>query len=109
MFIRTHLVRYITFGFAAGISLYPFVLVRPKQPLTRRFINHERIHLRQQAELWIFPFYLLYFSEYFYRLINYRNHNQAYNNISFEKEAYSNEANPFYLENRKWGSWFKYL
>tara|TARA_R110001583_G_C5614123_1_gene405600 strand:+ start:617 stop:757 length:141 start_codon:yes stop_codon:yes gene_type:complete len=35
------------------------------------------------------------------RLIQYKNHYKAYRNISFEKEAYQNERNLTYLNNRE--------
>lgn len=109
MFIKTKLVSLITFGFAAGITLFPFIFVRPEVPLTRRLVVHEKIHLQQQAELLVLPFYLLYFFEYLYRLIQFENHYLAYRNISFEKEAYENEQNPRYLQKRLWWNWIKYL
>ncbi|WP_017731636.1 hypothetical protein [Nafulsella turpanensis] len=35
MFIRTKLVHWLTFNFAAAITLYPFVLVAPRYPLKK--------------------------------------------------------------------------
>ncbi len=72
-------------------------------------LNHERIHLRQQAELLIIPFYLWYVTEYFIRLIIYKNKRQAYRNISFEREAYTNENNLNYLNKRKLWALIKYI
>jgi hypothetical protein len=96
-------------GYGA-MAVYPFVLVRDSRlKLHQHLLNHERIHLRQQAELLILPFYLWYFVEYMIRLILYRNHQMAYRNISFEREAYSNETNPNYLDNRRFWSFLKYL
>ncbi len=109
MFIRTRLVRLITFGFAAAITLFPFVLIRPEVSVNRRIVIHERIHLKQQAELLIIPFYILYLLEYLYRLFRYRNHYTAYRQISFEREAYENEADTSYLSKRRWWNWRKYL
>ena len=53
-----------------------------------------------------FAFYVWYVLEWLIRLFMRGN---AYRNISFEREAYANEANPEYLKNMKWGSWLKYL
>ncbi|WP_109302693.1 hypothetical protein [Aquimarina sp. AU474] len=92
-----------------GIALWPFIVV--KEPFLKQdeaFINHERIHLRQQAELLVLPFYFLYFAEYIIRLIQYRNSQQAYRNISFEREAYLNEDDLNYLKTRKPWSFIKY-
>lgn len=109
MFIRTRLVHWLTFGFAAGITLFPFVLITPEVRLSRRLLTHERIHLRQQAELLVLPFYVCYLIEYLVRRLQRKNHYQAYRNISFEKEAYRNDKNPRYLEKRKAWSWVRYL
>jgi hypothetical protein len=49
-------------------------------------------------ELAFIFFYIIYFFEWLVRLFINKN---AYRNISFEKEAYSNEKNLEYLKNRK--------
>ena len=93
-----------------GIALWPFIVV--KNEVLKKddiFINHERIHIRQQAELLVIPFYLLYLTEYIFRLIQYRNSQEAYRNISFEREAYEMEDDLYYLENRKPWSFIKFL
>ncbi|MBK6731377.1 MAG: hypothetical protein IPG60_10595 [Bacteroidetes bacterium] len=93
----------------SGMTLFPFVLMKHKGLITdAAFVNHERIHLRQQAELLILPFYLLYLLFYFFNLIKYKNHHKAYRNIIFEREAYSEENNLKYLNQRKWWSWVNY-
>ena len=72
-------------------------------------INHEKIHTRQQIELLILPFYLWYFTEYLFRLIQYRDRLKAYHNISFEREAYANEKDLSYLKSRSFWSFLKYI
>ena len=72
-------------------------------------MNHEFIHLRQQLELLIVPFYILYLLNYLVNLVYYQNHFLAYKNIAFEREAYENDANPAYLIKRKFASWRHYL
>lgn len=57
-------------------------------------INHEMVHLEQIEKLGMIKFYFLYLKEYFMNLIKYRNHTKAYENISFEIEAYAREAGP---------------
>ncbi|EMR03180.1 hypothetical protein [Cesiribacter andamanensis] len=109
MFIRTALVRLITFGFASAISLYPLVLIGHTTRLSRRLVVHERIHLQQQAELLVIPFYVLYGLEYLVRLLHYRNRYRAYRNISFEREAYAHERTPVYLQRRPFWAWRRYL
>lgn len=72
-------------------------------------LNHERIHLRQQAEMLILPFYIWYITEYLIRLLIYKNKKQAYRNISFEREAYANEGDPDYLRHRKLWGFLKFM
>ena len=93
-----------------GIALWPFIVVKEKLLKDDEiFINHERIHLRQQAELLVVPFYIIYLFEYLYRLMKYRNSQEAYRNISFEREAYEMEEDLKYLERRKLWSFLKFL
>ena len=94
----------------SGMALFPFILVQNKRlKHDKVVIDHEKIHIRQQAELLVIPFYLFYFLNYLVNLLVYRNHNKAYLNIVFEREAYANEANPDYLQKRKWYNWCRYL
>lgn len=96
-------------GFS-GITVYPFIFARENSLRTHKtFVNHEKIHLRQQIELLILPFFIWYVLEFFIRLIQYKNRKKAYRNISFEREAYANESNPDYLTNREFFSFFNYL
>ncbi len=91
-----------------GMALFPFILVRQPNP-GPILVNHERIHLRQQAELGVLPFYLWYLTEYLIRRIQYRDHYEAYRNISFEREAFANETNLTYLHNRRWWRFWAYI
>ncbi|MCO5936776.1 hypothetical protein NAF17_14630 [Mucilaginibacter sp. RB4R14] len=93
-----------------GMALFPFILLNNKALLNDEvMINHERIHLRQQAELLVILFYILYLLNYFVNLIIFREHNKAYLNIVFEREAYEKEADMAYLKQRKWVGWMKYF
>lgn len=86
----------------AGLCLWPFIIVQnPEFKKDLVFMNHERIHLRQQAELLVLPFFLWYGLEFLWRWFHFKNARQAYRNIGFEREAYDNEKNPDYLRNRK--------
>lgn len=92
------------------MAIFPFILLRDKDlRLNHRLINHERIHLRQQLELLIIPFYIWYFIEYLFRLIQYKNAHQAYMNISFEREAYQNDEDLEFLQNRKLFNFLRFL
>lgn len=93
-----------------GITLFPFIILRKKE-LSKDpvFMNHEKIHIRQQLEFLILPFFIWYLAEYIFYYLKFRNAYLAYRNISFEKECYKNEHNLNYLQNRKPFSFFKYL
>lgn len=90
--------------------MFPFILLRKKElrhnPI---LINHEKIHLRQQLEFLILPFYIWYLSEYYIKYLKYKNPDLAYRNISFEREAYDNDQNLDYLKKRKIWSFISYL
>lgn len=95
---------------AAGMAIFPFILLKSARLKNDpEIINHEKIHLRQQLELLVFPFYILYFLHYLINLIRYKKHDLAYRNIVFEKEAYSNENNLHYLKSGNWYGWIKEL
>jgi len=90
-----------------AITIWPFIVFREAKDKTNaRVINHERIHIRQQIELFVIPFYVIYLMEYLFLLLKHKNHSTAYSNISFEREAYSNDNNFTYLSSRKpWAMW----
>ncbi len=93
-----------------GLSLWPFIFLKNndlKEDIV--LINHERIHLRQQQELLIVFFYIFYFMEWVVRCMLYFDTYKAYQNMSFEKEAYHNEKNLSYLKERKPFSFIKYF
>lgn len=93
-----------------GLTLYPFVILKYKEDKSNAvLINHERIHLQQQIEMLLFPFFIWYGTEYLFLLLKYNNKNHAYRNISFEREAYSNETDLEYLKKRKLFSFLRYL
>lgn len=84
-----------------GITIFPFMFLKYKAlKWNKVLINHEKIHLRQQLELLIIPFFVLYAFEFFIRLIQYKNWKLAYRNISFEREAYRKEKDLYYLKSR---------
>lgn len=94
----------------SGLAAFPFVLVKKEGYKENRiFINHEKIHLRQQLELLIVPFFIWYSLEFLLRWYQYKDKNLAYRNLSFEREAYANESNLEYLKTRKYFSFLNYL
>lgn len=102
--------KYLTPRGFRGLTFYPFVFLADKDDkLNEVFINHEKIHIRQQLELLIVPFYLWYFIEYLIRLLQFRNRKKAYYSISFEKEAYANEKDLEYLKSRSFWRFLRYF
>lgn len=89
-----------------GISLCGFMFFRKDGHVSDSDIQHETIHFRQQLEWLFIGFFIIYFLEFLYRLIRYRNWDKAYRTISFEKEAYTHEREEGYLKHRKW--WANY-
>ena len=93
-----------------GLTVFPFVIIKYRFDSENKIlVNHEKIHIRQQLELLVLPFFLWYFVEYAVRLLQYKNANLAYRNISFEREAYANESHLNYLEGKTIFSFLKYL
>ena len=90
----------------AAINLFGVFFVHPNVHVSKRLINHERIHTAQMRELLYLPFYLIYLIEWLVRLLFKDN---AYLSIGFEREAYRHERDPEYLEHRKHYAWVKYL
>jgi len=94
----------------SGMALWPFIILKDRKLRDQSvFLNHERIHLRQQAEFLLVLFYLWYGTEYLFRLIQYKNKNKAYRNISFEREAYANEKDLQYLNRRPFWRFLHYM
>jgi hypothetical protein len=92
-----------------GMAMYPFLFLKNRNLVYDKiFINHERIHFRQQLEMLIIPFYIIYFTEYFANLWHYRNHVEAYMNICFEREAFEHQQDLNYLQNRKFWTFLNY-
>lgn len=93
-----------------GITLWPFIVMRSKDLRKDRvFINHEKIHIRQQAEMLVLFFFIWYFVEYLFRLLQYRDRYIAYLNISFEREAYARELELDYLKQRPFWSFLSHV
>jgi hypothetical protein len=97
-------------GFAQGIALFPFIILNSNRlKSNKNIVNHEKIHLAQQRELLILPFYLWYLTEFLIRYIRQPVFRQAYESISFEREAFTHASDPAYLTNRKVFSFLAYL
>jgi len=102
-------IKFIVFNNVIAITLAPFAIyIRDDKIMNNeKTINHEKIHWKQQVEMLILPFYIWYLIEFIIRL--FINGNSAYKKLLFEQEAYNNDKNYNYLNNRKMYSWLKYF
>jgi hypothetical protein len=81
-----------------GIVLGRTILFRDREteiPLS--LLQHELVHLEQIDRVGVARFYLIYLHDYLANLRCFRNHDAAYRNIPFEKEAYEREGRGAYL------------
>ena len=88
------------------INLFGLLFVRKGCFMSEKDFNHEAIHTAQMKEMLYVFFYIWYFVEWIIRLFRKGN---AYRNLGFEKEAYSNDDNLSYLDIRPMFAWWKYL
>tara|TARA_A100001515_G_scaffold88659_2_gene70464 strand:- start:604 stop:948 length:345 start_codon:yes stop_codon:yes gene_type:complete len=89
-----------------GITLFPFIFLKDEGD--DRLINHESIHIAQYRELFVIGFYLLYIWDFITGFVKFKNYDEAYYSIRFEKEAYNNDHNLDYLNDREKFAWRKY-
>ena len=90
-----------------AINLGPFVFSRGLISETTK--RHETIHYKQQLELLFVFFYLLYVFFWLKSVLSGVKGRHAYYDIPFEKEAYQNQNNFKYLNDRKTHAWRNYL
>ena len=116
--------KFIPFPGYKAINLFGVLFVKNNAKIDDVTLNHERIHSRQFVELmvlfavatvfirwWLpvfapFAFYVWYIVEWLIRLLKKGN---AYRNISFEREAYTNQGDFSYLSGRNWFNFLKYI
>jgi len=93
-----------------AITLWPFVISR--EPMDQITLNNERIHLKQQEELLIIGFYVMYVYYWLKNMKKYegskRQRMLAYRNIPFEREAYEHQMSDVYTMRRKSYAWWKF-
>lgn len=115
--------KYIPFPGFKAINLFGVLFVKNNAKIDDVTINHEAIHSKQFIELmilfavatvfirWWMPlfsplfFYIWYVIEWLIRLPK----GNAYKNISFEREAYTNEGDTSYLNGRYWFNFLRYI
>lgn len=102
--IRTNLIRR---GYN-GLAAWPFIFVRPNA--TANTILHEKIHLRQQVEMLVLPFFVWYAVEFLIRWVQSGFRSEvAYHNVSFEREAYLHENDTNHLPHRYFWEFLLFL
>jgi hypothetical protein len=125
----------LAFSNCIAITIGPFVFLKISQKKTSQQVrNHETCHICQWMEfvwitgltifmlqmlfgisLWwhllsLTSFYIWYVIEWFFKLLIYRNFQIAYEMVSLEIEAYLNEADDDYIENRPiFTGWTKHI
>lgn len=87
-------------GGIRALAFFPFIIMPKETIIDDVLINHERIHLKQQLELLIIPFYIWYLIAMF---------RKGYYGISFEREAHLNDTDLSYLKKRKAYAFIKYF
>jgi len=90
-----------------AITLYPFVFIKDKGNVIT--LNHEKIHLEQQRELWVIGFYLLYVYYWIKGKFKGLSNSEAYMKIPFEREAYTKQYDLKYLDKRERNAWKNYI
>lgn len=127
--------KFIPFGDYTLMNIYGILLFSKLDSIPDVQLNHEKIHSRQILECaivtslillifillfniscWWFiasasTFYIWYGLEYLIIRIFGKKDSQVdrYYEVSFEEEAYNNDSNLDYLNNRKLFSWTKYI
>ena len=97
-----------------GLAIWPVVFVEASALTVKRnptvILLHESIHIAQQQECGVLPFYLLYIVEESCRALLFRQgYARAYFSISFEQEAYAHERKSTYLRRRRPFAWTSFL
>ena len=92
-----------------AVNLFGVLFVREGATISEQDINHEVIHTAQMREMFYILFYIWYIVEWIVRIFQYKNAHKAYRNISFEREAYTNDCCLLYLQDRKHYTWLQYL
>ena len=90
-------------AFSAG----PFVVCRGQ--LSEKTITHETIHFLQQLEMLFVLQWILYGLFYVIGRFTKGSWKAAYYGNPFEVEAYANDLDPDYLEERKFWAWTSYV
>ena len=89
-----------------AITLFPFII--SKEKMDEITLNHEKIHIEQQKELFVVFFYLLYAYYFIENYWFFKDTHTAYMMIPFEREAYEYDGDLSYLSKRKRYRWLHF-
>lgn len=93
-----------------GLTIFPFVFLKQRESIADAvLLNHEKIHLRQQLELLVLPFFVWYVLAFVWYFLKEQDAKKAYRAISFEREAYTNEKDLHYLKQRSFWCFLNYF
>lgn len=102
-------VRHKLFGHYHGFAFFLFIFYWRNIKDNAVLIRHERIHFYQQLELLFCFHWLLYGVFYAIARLRGATHDYAYRNNPFEREAYTHEDDPVYINNRRPFAWVKFI
>jgi hypothetical protein len=93
------------FNYYTGLSFFIFIWIRRHTSDETRLVRHEKIHFWQQVEM-LFVFHWILYG-FFYLLGRMKGHCHyvAYRHNPFELEAFTNDPDAKYLENRRMFAW----
>ena len=95
------------------LTIFPFIIFKKEyvelvsEPFLELDINYESIRIQQQKELLVIPYFIWFNVEYCIKFVFYGI--DAYDNVSFIREAFTHESDKEYLKNRKFWAFLKYL
>lgn len=97
-----------------AVTIWPFVFVRDAAARRakadgrwEKLLNHEKIHGRQQVELLVIPFYLIYLVLWLFWSVRMRSWRKGYKMNPLEREAYAHESDLAYLKTRRLWAWVR--
>ena len=99
----------LPFGNYKCMTIYKWIFTKNAKRITQVDFNHEATHLHQQTELLVIFFYLWYVLEFLVKLLCTFNWKRAYRSISFEMEAYENEENTSWINQRSEYYWLRFV
>jgi hypothetical protein len=91
-----------------SVAIYPFIILKDEVlRYNQTLINHNKIHLAQQKELWVVGYFILYFLNWIFNIVF--EPCSTSEHIIFEQEANEYQNYLPYLENRRKFNWTQYV